>query len=201
MAYQGMDIYLRGKPSERSNVFASYTLSRNQGTKDDAETNTQFTLFMDNPRQDAFAEGFLPSHRPHVLKVTGSYDFDFGLSLGASYLYQSGQHFDRFFLNESPIFDDFFDRRAPRGFDPGTDLNDPADDFELILPDRNQFDLRAQYSLAPLTGQKMVLIADVFNVFNLGAPTNVVQTDTEDFGTIIGRQSPLTIQLGVRYIY
>lgn len=199
--YKGLDFYLQGKPSERSNVLMSYSLSRNSGTKTE-DTNTQFTLFMDNPRQNIYAFGNLPSNRTHAVKLVGGYDFDFGLSLGATYQYFTGGNFDRFFPNDSPIFQgDFVDRRAPRGFDPGADLNDPDDDFELRLPDISQLDLRAQYNLSALTGQKMAFIVDVFNVFNSSTITAVNQNDGDAFGDVLGRQGPLRVQLGIRYIY
>jgi hypothetical protein len=198
--YKGLDFYIQGKPSERSNILASYTLSSNVGTKDE-DTNTQFTLFMDNPRQNSFQFGNLPANSTHVAKVTGSYDFDFGLSVGATYQYFTGANFDRFFFNPDPQFAGNTDRRAPRGFDPGADFDDPSDDFELKLPDVSRLDLRAQYNLAPLTGQKMALIADVFNVFNTATPVAVNQTDGDLFGTVTARQTPLRVQLGIRYIY
>jgi hypothetical protein len=198
--YKGLDFYITGKPSERSQILASYSVSRNFGSKDE-DTNSQFTIFMDNPRQNVFFTGPLPSNRPHVVKLTGSYDFDFGLSMGATYQYFSGASFDKFFFNPSPIFEGFFDRRAPRGFSPGEDLNDPDDDFQLVLPDLNRVDLRAQYSLAPLTGQKMIFLLDVFNVLNRVTPTAVSTIDNENFGLVAARQNPITIQLGIRYIY
>jgi hypothetical protein len=196
--YKGLDFYISGKPSERSQILASYSYSRSYGSKDE-DTNSQFTFFLDNPRQNVFFVGPLPSDTPHVVKLTGSYDFDFGLSVGAAYQYSSGAHFDKFFFNE--FFDAEVDRRAARGFSPGEDLNSVADDFELVLPDVNRLDLRAQYSLAPLTGQKMIFLLDVFNVFNRSTPLAVSQVDDEFFGTVLARQNPVTIQLGIRYIY
>jgi hypothetical protein len=196
--YKGLDFYISGKPSERSSILASYSYSRSFGSKDE-DTNSQFTFFLDNPRQNVFFVGPLPSDTPHVVKLTGSYDFDFGLSLGAAYQYSSGAHFDKFFFNQ--FFDGNTDRRAARGFSPGEDLNSVSDDFELILPDVNRLDLRAQYSLAPLTGQKMIFLLDVFNVFNRSTPLAVSQDDDEFFGSVTARQNPVTIQLGIRYIY
>jgi outer membrane receptor protein involved in Fe transport len=133
------------------------------------------------------------------VKLSGSYDFDFGLSLGVAYQYLSGARFDHLFFNDT--FQGFTDRRAPRGFDPGEDPNDVSDDFALQLPDLNQVDIRAQYSLGPLTGQNMSILVDIFNVFNRRTVTSVNQADDGTFGTVNGRQSPLQIQLGIRYVY
>jgi hypothetical protein len=196
--YKGLDFYITGKPSERSQILASYSFSRSFGSKDE-DTNSQFTFFMDNPRQNVFFIGPLPSDTPHSVKLTGSYDFDFGLSMGAAYQYSSGAHFDKFFFNQ--FFDGDTDRRAARGFSPGEDLNSVEDDFELVLPDVNRLDLRAQYSLAPLTGQKMIFLLDVFNVFNRSTPLAVSQSNDEFFGQVVARQNPITVQLGIRYIY
>jgi hypothetical protein len=201
IGYTGLDLYLRGQPSERSQLMASYTLSKNTGTKAE-ETNTQFTLFMDNPRQNLFAEGLLPADHRHSLKLNGSYAFDFGLTLGATYSYLSGGSFDHLFNNTNPAFRGFVDRRAPRGFDPGADLNDTADDFALRLPDSNQLDLRTSYDIASFSGQqRLTFLVDVFNAFNRSTPTAVDQQDGPNFGTIVGRQFPLRVELGVRFIY
>jgi hypothetical protein len=196
--YKGVDFYISGKPSERSQLLASYSLSRSIGTKAE-DTNSQFTIFMDNPRQNTFFIGPTLSDTPHAVKLTGSYDFDFGLSMGVTYQYLSGGRFDRLFFNDT--FQGFTDRRAPRGFDPGEDLNDPTDDFVLQLPDINQIDIRGQYSLAPITGQNMIFIVDIFNVLNRRTPTAINQSEDGSFGVVEGRQFPTQIQLGIRYIY
>ena len=184
--YKGVDVYLRGQPTQRSWVMASYTYSQTTGTKTE-DTNTQFTSFMDNPRQNTFAEGYLPWHAESVLKMGVAYQFNFGLSAGAWYQYKTGAYFDQ-----------ITDGRLTHGFSPGENLNDPSDDVELILPNVNQVDVRLQYSLEPLTKQALLFTFDVFNLFNASTPLAV---DAFDPSLVTQRQDPLSLQLGVRYNY
>jgi hypothetical protein len=47
----------------------------------------------------------------------------------------------------------------------------------------------------------VILIADLFNLFNLGAVTEVEARDLPTYGTVSARQTPFLLQLGLRYLY
>jgi hypothetical protein len=174
----------------------SYTLSWLRGT-----TSELLTRAFDNPRQDVYLDGYLPNDHRHVIKLQGVYKWDFGLSLGGSYLFETGGPYDRLYLND---FDsDYTNRHAPRGRNPGDDPNDPSDDKPLRLPDYTQLDLRVAYDFKPLLDQDLELIVDIFNVLNLSTPTAVNENQTADggFGLPSDRQAPFQAQVAIRYQY
>jgi hypothetical protein len=173
IAYQGVDLYVQGRPSERSWLMASYTYSQTTGTKSE-ETNTQLTSFMDNPRQNSFFDGFLPWHAKHSLKAGGIYNFNFGLTAGLWFNYRSGRQL---------------------GTSAGEALLDPSDDFAQALPDFSQIDLRLQYSAA----QKLFFTMDAFNLLNASTPTDAAIFNDEILS--LQHQEPFSMRLGVRYQY
>ena len=84
----------------------SYVLSRNYGNYDGlAETNDLAGTSLTSPNNtNQFglpvrminADGLLPNDRTHVLKVFGSYEFDFGLSTGMIFQWMSGTPLNEF---------------------------------------------------------------------------------------------------------
>jgi hypothetical protein len=80
----------------RLGFLASYVLSRTRGNYDglyDFEQSTPFpntgTQF-DSPQQYLNNEGRLINDRPHIAKFSGSYAFDFGLTVGTAVAWMSG---------------------------------------------------------------------------------------------------------------
>ena len=80
----------------RFGFLASYVLSRTRGNYDglyDFETSRAFpntgTQF-DSPAQYLNNEGRLINDRPHIAKFSGSYAFDFGLTVGTAVTWMSG---------------------------------------------------------------------------------------------------------------
>lgn len=179
----------------------SYTLQWSEGTTED-----YLTAGFDNYRQNPYLYGPLPDDLRHMVKLQTYYAWDFGLTLGAVYRFESGSPYSAFYRdteNES-----FALRRAPRGRHPGNDINDPEDDRFLRVADFTRLDLRVGWNFEQLTGQKLSVSADIFNALNLGAVTGVynrVHEDGEspgpDFGEPTGYQSPFRVQLGIRYQY
>jgi hypothetical protein len=88
------------------NFFASYVLSRNEGNypglfnADRNQKRPNADLFFN--KLDAILnylpqfEGLLPNDRTHVFKFSSWYNFDFGLSAGASIIWQSGTPLNEF---------------------------------------------------------------------------------------------------------
>jgi hypothetical protein len=94
----------------------------------------------------------------------------------------------------------YSNKRSPLGTDPGTG-NNATLAAEFRAPDLLQVDARVSWDLHPLTHQHIVLLADLFNLFNLSGATSVTSSDVPTFGQAAGRQSPLRFQLGLRYLY
>jgi hypothetical protein len=196
--YLGMDVALDKRLSDNWQLYATYTLSRTEGTLE-----RTFSESFDNPRQAPYEYGFTSDDIRHRARLSLSYDLPFGVQVGGTVTYLSGRPYSKLFLNE--FYGDYTDRRAARGYDP-KDLEDPTDDVELRLPDRFSTNIRVAWRLKELTTQDLWLIADVFNVFNARPVTDIENRDLApgsptQFGQALSRGDPLNVQLGLRYIY
>lgn len=185
-------------------VNGSYTLAWNRGTGNDT-----LTLGFDNPRQNPYLDGPLPDDVRHNIKAQGYYEWESGFRLGFAYRYETGTPYSpayRDIVNE-----DFVLRRAPRGYYTGNDPNDPTDDRIQRLPDFMRVDMRVAWNLEPIIGQKLTFNVDIFNLLNQNAVTNLItnaafedadgNVPNTSFREATGYQSPLRVQLGVRYQY
>ena len=104
---------------------------------------------------------------------------------------------DRLFLNEVTSGYDLY--RTRRGLNPGTDVNDPADDRELRLPDQMEVNFQARVNLLPFIGQRLDLYVDVLNSLAIRSALTVGQNDGTDFGVQRTWMDPFRIRLGVNY--
>jgi hypothetical protein len=186
-------------------LMASYTWSRSEGTVSEGFA----TPYMDNARQNAFYNGFLPDDRRHVFKLTGWYRAFEDLTVGGSVWVGSGNPYDKLYFNS--FYGSYGDRRAPRGYDP-RDLSTTADDEELRMPTLLAFDLKISYKLRRVTrwviGEplNLELICDIFNLFNLRTATayeerNLKPGATTQWGDILDKQDPFRVRFGLRYRY
>jgi hypothetical protein len=144
-------------------------------------------------------EGPLPTDRPHLLKVYGTYAFDAGLSLGCGLTAGSGRPLTPMAANPATS------RRgeipeAPRG-----DGIESEDGHAERTPYEWSLDLHADYGFA-VPGGRLVLAADVFNLFDLQRVVDYDQ-DTQlayrvanpDYGRRTRYQEPRQVRLAVRY--
>lgn len=199
--YDALELHLARGSALGWGLNGSYTLSWSEGT-----TPEYLTGAFDNYRQNPYLYGPLPDDMRHMIKLQTYYNWDFGLSLGAVYRFETGSPYSAAYRDvENGTFGL---RRAPRGRHPGNDINDPEDDRFPRYPDFTRLDLRIGWDLAPLIGQKLSLSVDIFNAFNLSAVTGVSsrvyedgEGDGPDFGETTSYQTPLRVQLGVRYQY
>jgi hypothetical protein len=150
--------------------------------------------------------GPLPLDRPHQIKVYGNYAFDMGLNLGTGIVLSSGRPLTS--LAANPSYTNAGEiPETPRG-----------QGFETIdgMMTRSPFlydvSLHADYGIHFATERRVVLIADVFNVFNTHRITdynNYTETSfgalNPDFGqpysAVAGLpafQAPRQFRLGVR---
>jgi hypothetical protein len=98
--------------------------------------------------------------------------------LGAFVRYQSGSPLTKRFFN--PFDGDYTDRRSPQGTEPGAGNAQNAI-AEFRTPDTMEVDVRAAYDfhelLTPDGRHHLMLIADLFNLFDLGNAVGVEQRD------------------------
>jgi len=100
--YTALEITFQGRPVNEAQFFTSYVLSRAYGNY----TGLYFSdLRQAGPHggnnwryleQLNNATGLLPNDRTHIFKFNGSYHFNFGLTLGASFFWQSGTPLNEF---------------------------------------------------------------------------------------------------------
>jgi hypothetical protein len=201
--YQGVDFEYEARPNDRLDFYAAYTLSWLYGPGAEELGLISPTGFEPgysqyyNPRQKALYDGFLPEDVRHNLKLRVSYALH-GLTAGAFFNYMSGAPLTKLFYNQ---YDgDYTNRRSPQGNEPGTG-NTPNQIGEFRTPDVVVVNMRVSYDFHALIRQHLILIADLFNLFNLSASTTVENRDLPTFGAVTARQQPFRFQLGLRYTY
>ncbi len=148
---------------------ASYTLSYLRGNYEGGSGGYSLTglapnisSFYDFPQAiyNSNRYGWLPQDVRHQLKVQAGYRFDFGLSLGANLLVQTGRPLNKVYLYplSGPGYGTLF--AAPRGED--------------RMPGLWQLDLHAEQSFK-IAKSVVTIFADVFNVTNRQTPTDMYQ--------------------------
>ena len=178
----------------------SYVLSRTYGnypglfdylsSDDRANASAQF----DFPEQLVNATGLTPNDRTHVLKLFGSYKTDFGLTLGASFIWESGIPLSEYGLSSNAGVL-FVTRRGTAGRTPTL--------WDLSF--RAAFDLSRVMKLST----RIRVLADLLHV---GSPRTAVNHDqihylanesgnwispNPDYGQPVQFQPPMTMRLGL----
>jgi hypothetical protein len=174
---------------------ASYTWSKSNGTVFNDENNPWGDI---GPR-DIYLDSVLQDDQRHVIKATSTYQWTRYLTTGLTWSYASGAPYSRFYRNvQTGAFEDV---RAPRGINPGNNINDPGDDRQLRLPDIQKINFQVRVNLKPLTGINMDVYGDMLNVLALRTVTDVVDQDGPSFGQTSTLMAPTTVRFGFRFRY
>jgi hypothetical protein len=151
-------------------------------------------------------QGPLPNDRRHQFKAYGSYSLDNGINLGAGLTFSSGRPLTPFAAN--PNYDSNGEiPEAPRG----TGIDTADDGFRTRTPFEYDINFHADYSLNLGGDRRVVLLADIFNLFNTQEARDYNQ-DTQigylqpdpDFGqpiqdNLVRLARPFHMRLGVRF--
>ena len=185
----------------RFGFLASYVLSRTRGNYDglyDFETGRPFPNTgsqFDSPTQYLNNEGRLINDRPHTAKFSGSYAFDFGVTVGTAIAWMSGMPRNEFALGS----DGYFAFLRPRG---------SAGRTESVL----DVSLRVTYALPTWRGTTVrpKVYLDLFHLGNRRTPVRLddvhyLALDADRIPSVpnptYGRpevfQSPMSARLGV----
>jgi hypothetical protein len=165
--YQGIELVLRKRYSDRWQALISYTYNDAEGNTN-SDSNADFqgdVLYLDPRAPGQYARQ--PGNIPHLFKAAGSYTFNMGLELGAAYRWNSGTIASRAELRSSrnlpirvPVGQtfEFAGITTERWIQPGS-----VGTFEN--PSWGEIDLRAQYRyrINPAT---LEFFVDMFNVFD-----------------------------------
>jgi hypothetical protein len=192
--YDGATVGLT-KREGRFKARVSYTWSKLRGTVANGINNN----FGDIAGRDVYTDGYLPDDHRHEVKASLNLQATPWLSFGSRTTYISGQIYERLYRNDETGNYDLY--RATRGINPGANINDPADDRELRLPDQLEVNVQARVNLLPLIGKRLDLYVDFLNVLGLRTATGYGQNDGQDFGVERSWMDPFRIRLGLNYRY
>ncbi len=193
--YTSLQFVLQKRLSRNWQMLASYVWSKTQGTEP-----SLISVAFDRPRMRQYEFGLLPQHHEHTLKAYVSYLLPKGISIGAEVYYISGAPYNRYYFNS--FFSDYNDRRAPRGFD----YDEQGNLVPLRMPPVFTVAARLGWNLEEITGQKLQLYFDVFNLLNNRVATayetrNLPSGGATQFGDVTDRLDPLSMQFGLRFKY
>ena len=193
--YYGFIIEMNKRFSDNWEMQASYTWSWTEGTAAGLVTS-----HFDNPQWRDAEFGFSPQDVRHVLKIYASYRLPYGFVLGGNVGYNSGFPYRRIYYHD--YYQDYYGYRAPNGYD----ITDDGELVEVRTPERFYVSARVVWQLKELTGQRLDLMLDIFNLLNSRPPGGFESRDVpmdEDprFGDPTTRGGPLNVQLGIRYRY
>ncbi|GMU67373.1 MAG: hypothetical protein AMXMBFR36_36470 [Acidobacteriota bacterium] len=198
----GAELVLRKRLSNKWQGLFSYTYSDAEGNTN-SDSNADFAgdvLFLD-PRAPNI-EGNQPGSIEHLLKLQGSYHFDFGLVLGGAYRWNSGAIQNRTFLA--------FSRHLPVGGGPGNfEYNGAIDTFAgwaepgtvggVENPSYGVLDISANYNhqFGPVGSEFFV---SIFNALDDQSTrrTQDLASASPAFGEAVDWVPPRSISLGVR---
>jgi outer membrane receptor protein involved in Fe transport len=230
--YNAVEFTADKRFANRWGLQASYRYSRLRGTyegfyrDDNGQSDPGITSLFDFPTNDpsytsigvpqfgfrgdvrflgALGEGPLPLDRPHQVKVYGNYSFDMGLNVGVGFLATSGKPLTA--LAANPVYDspgEIPESVRGAGFQ-------TVDGFATRTPAEYDTSVHADYRVKLTNKQHIVVLADIFNLFNRQIALDFdpnTQTTFEalnpDFGqptrfNLSQLETPRQMRIGVRY--
>jgi len=223
--YDSFEISLNRRLANHWALQTSYRLSRLEGTfegffrNDNGQSDPAITSLFDFPTNDptysalaselgfrgdirflgTAGSGPLPNDRRHQFKMFGNYVFDMGLNLGIGLNLASGRPLTA--LAANPVYESAGEiPETPRGEGFLTE-----DGFRKRTKPTTEVDVHADYAFR-LAGRRLVVLGDVFNLFNTHTVTDYddytessFSVANPDFGRRIGFQNPIAVRFGARF--
>ncbi len=230
--YNAIEVTADKRFANRWSLMASYSYSRLRGTfegffrDDNGQSDPGITSLFDFPTNDpsytaigvpqfgyrgdvrflgALGQGPLPLDRPHQAKVYGNYEFPIALNVGIGVSLSSGKPLTAFAAH--PVYGNAGEiPEGPRGSGFET-----VDGFRTRTKPGYTTAVHADYHVTIHKAQRVVLLADVFNLFNQQQAVDY-DPDTQtsfpvlnpDFGqasraNLAQLQTPRQVRLGLRY--
>ena len=182
-SYKAVEITVHKSFSNDWALQASYTWSKNEGNtegsvkSDNGQDGANLTTDFDFPELMDGANGYLPNDRRHKLKLWGSYEVTDHLTLGANLFAQSGRPINAFgeqHPNGGPLYGSTYYLEQPDG------------SFKFMPRGSSgrtdwvtKVDLAAIYAFDWGRSTKVELRADIFNLFDSDAVTEVYEYPEE----------------------
>ncbi|MBI3131698.1 MAG: TonB-dependent receptor [Acidobacteria bacterium] len=203
--FKGLEFTAQRKMANHYTWQASYLWSRLEGNYEGAfqgiggadgtgQLDPNINAAYDLPEFIVNSKGKLSGDRTHQVKANGAYEWDMGLSLGASFQYLSGTPVSRLGYN------DYYGRYELFLTQRGTDGRTPA---------TYRFDANLAYAMKVGKGQLLRFNLDITNVLNTQTATvldqryNLVEGGPQEptYKQAYHYQTPRNIRLGVRYSF
>lgn len=197
--YDGVEVTLNKRFSNRWMMMASYVYAHSRGLiGTDFDDSWTGTGYFNNPNAHINAYGEFPLERRHQFKLQGLWQGPWGINISGYYRYLDGTRWTRLI----------------RSLDLGLSL--PQGTVTIYaekrgsrkLPPLKILDLRVEKSFNILSGRKLGLFVDIFNVFNANTATGVwaessrsttVAGKTVYFGQTTSIMDPRIARIGIRF--
>jgi hypothetical protein len=124
---------------------------------------------------------------PHVLKLMGTYIFPYEISLSAFYTYSSGRRWERNVLVTSVNQYGRYLMTESRG--------------DRSLPAQNNLDLRVEKAFRFSGNFRLMIMLDMFNVFNQARMTQVMDVAGDNFGLGLNVNTPRTFRASLGFYF
>jgi carboxypeptidase family protein/TonB-dependent receptor-like protein len=203
--YNAIEVTADKRLADNWAIFASYRWSRLRGTyegsyrDDNGQSDPGITSLYDFPTNDPsytaigvpqfgfkgdirflgdLGSGPLPLDRPHQIKVYGSYLLNFGLTLSAGLNMSSGRPLTA--LAANPVYQN-------GGEIPLTERGDgfaTSQGFQTRTPFTTLLDGHASYPVRFGGQRRLILVADLFNIFNTQTVTDYNNYVESTFGSL-----------------
>lgn len=185
--FHSLQFVLNKRFSNNWLMLASYVYSKATGSFDnDFDSQSAWTSAYDDPNNQINAQGKLTYDPTHVAKLQFSYLLPLKINLGILAEYRSGWRYNRMLR----IAD----------LDQGAQNIMAENRGSWRYPAQTRLDIRAEKSFKFGT-HNFSIIMDVFNVFNAGTTTYILNNLGPEYGTVIEIMSPRAFRLGVRYSF
>jgi hypothetical protein len=197
--YKSFEITIENLHNENFYFMISYILSRNYGNYaglfSDGAVQPNTSSLPDIPAQIPNDEGLLPNDRTHIFKISGSYNFTFGLTAGIFFFWETGTPLTEF--GSAANFPDYY--ISPSGTAGRTpsiwDLNFRFT-YDLGILIKSSFKPRIKLDLFHLFSQRTPVNYDQVHYMSMdqnGQPTD----PNPNYLTPITYQPPFTARLGL----
>ncbi|MEN5168450.1 TonB-dependent receptor [Brevundimonas pondensis] len=219
--YQALEFTFNRPFDGRWSLAGSYTLGKSYGNYEGAvksdigQTDTSITQDFDHYTNTIGAEGYLPNHRRHVIKMYGSYQVNDVVSIGGNFTAQSGRKYGC--IGYAPPG---ADELAPDAAGTPSAWFCPLGAGGAVIPTPRgsmgetpwtyNFDVNMAFTLMDSeTRGSLVATVDIFNLFDNDEVTRVVEQGvarvaptyplSPTYGLARSYQTPRSLRFGLRY--
>ncbi len=200
--YLALELVFQKVSKDPFNFSISYVLSKNYGNYQglfESETGlpgANVSGAFEYPETTLDATGLLPYDRTHVFKFYGSYQFEFGLSIGSFFYLMSGTPLNEFGIGPNGYERIFLQPRGTAGRTSSIwDLN-----FRLayMLPQLTSFDYQARFvvDVFHVASQREAVNYDQLHYFGIDENGDQINPNPT-YGMPISFQPPMSLRLGL----